>query len=151
MSKPAETSHFFKLTLPGFLLLALLVALLVSIASQNFVRGGPGKITFITNNLRQLDAAVQLWAMDHHPTGDVLVTRQDIAPYLKAYPELHGWVKQIRGEQYILKPITESPEAVLTCEVDGRPKGTVIRLATNGDIIFILPKPQDGLPHRAAQ
>jgi hypothetical protein len=118
---------------------ALFVAFLVAIAIPNHIHNGPGKTTGVFSNLRQLDGAIQMWAVDHHATGAVVVSRQDVAPYLRATPE--GWVKPVAGEVYFVKSLAQSPEAVLTREVDGRPKGTVLRLGTNGDLQFILPEP----------
>jgi hypothetical protein len=88
----------------------------------------------------QLDGAVQQWALDHGRTGAVVVTREDIAPYLRHSPDTNGWVKSVAGERYILKTITDSPEAHLTRDLEGRPKGTVIRLGTNMHVEIILPK-----------
>ena len=119
--------------------MGLLAASIISIAMPNFVSRGPGKIHAIICNLQQLDGAVQMWAIDHHQTNAVLVTKEDIAPYLRISTD--HWVNQVAGERYVLKVLPQSPEAVLTREVEGRPKGTVIRLSTNDwDSQFILPK-----------
>jgi hypothetical protein len=137
MSKPHESRRFLTVSLGGIFALIVLVALLIAIAVPNYVGRGPGKINTIINNLRQLDGAVQTWAMEHHQTGTVLVTKEDLAPYLVA-PD--HWPKPVAGERYVLNTLPQSPEALLTREVEGRPRGTVIRFSTNGDIQFIRPK-----------
>jgi hypothetical protein len=109
---------------------ATLIVMTCWICMQNFVRSGPSKTTGIVNNLRQLDGAKREWARDHNPTGAVEVTREDIAPYL-AVPPGKGWVKPVAGERYVLKSPAESPVAELTREVEGRPKGAILRLGTN--------------------
>jgi hypothetical protein len=142
MSKPPESPRFLTMRLGGILALGLLAALIISIAMPNFVSRGPGKIHAIICNLQQLDGAVQMWAIDHHQTNAVLVTKEDIAPYLRVSTD--HWVNQVAGERYVLKALPQSPEAVLTREVEGRPKGTVIRLSTNDwDSQFILPNKSD--------
>jgi hypothetical protein len=103
----------------------------------NFVSRGPGKINAIITNLRQIDGAAEQWAIDHHQTGAVLVTREDLAPYLRVASG--HWVTPVAGERYVLNVLPQSPEAMLTREVEGRPQGTVIRFTTNGDIQFIPP------------
>lgn len=98
--------------------------LLCMLCIPNFVRSGTSKTNAIISNLRQLDGAKQQWALEHGRTGAVIVTTQDIAPYLRHF-------KPVAGERYSLRTLLQYPEAQLTREVDGRPKGTVLRLGTN--------------------
>jgi hypothetical protein len=140
MAKPPRTSLVRRLA--AIVVLGLLGAALISIVVANY--GGPrsrhSRVHAIISNLRQLDGAVSYWAMENHQTGSVLMTKQDIAPYVKHLLDQDGWVKPVAGEVYILKPLPASPEAVLTREVEGRPKGTVFRFRTNGDLeIQIVP------------
>ena len=114
------------------LALGVFMAVLLVLVVPNFVRGGPSKINGIINNLRQIDGACQQWAASHDQTGAVLVTWADIAPYLRPTPGPQGPVKQVAGERYILKPLPQPPEAVLTREVEGHPMGTIVRFSTNG-------------------
>jgi len=116
--------------LPGVVAATALLVVCM-LCMPNFVRSGTSKTNGIINNLRQLDGAKQQWALDHGRTGAVLVTTEDLVPYLR-YPQArHGLVKPVAGEHYSIKTLIESPEAQLTREVDGRPKGTVIRLGTS--------------------
>jgi hypothetical protein len=106
--------------------------LLYILCIPNFVGSGTSKMNAILNNLRQLDGAKQQWALDHGRTGAVVVTTQDIAPYLPHFTT-------VAGERYILRTLAEVAEAQLTREVDGRPKGTVLRFGTNDSIEIVGP------------
>jgi len=101
----------------------------------------------IINNLRSIEDAVQQWALEQTRTGAVEVTWMNIGPYLGHSPVSEGRVKAVAGEIYTLKSLVESPEAQLTRDLEGRPKGTVIRLGTN-DAEFILPKLPSQNPQR---
>jgi hypothetical protein len=98
----------------------------------------------ICNNLRQLQGAKEQWALEHGKTGDVMVTREDVTPYLRVHD---GWVPIIVGEQYTLNSLTQSAQAVLTHKVRNMPKGTILRLTmdTNGGTDYIL-LPTNGVP-----
>jgi len=87
----------------------------------------------MVNNLRQLDGAAEMWVIDHHQTGAVLVAEADLTNYLRRP------LQPIAGERYVLRPLPESPQVVLTRDVEGRPKGTVICFAANGEVRFIPP------------
>jgi len=141
MNKLSERCRFFTLKWGGPLVLVILVALLASIAVPNFAGSHRSKTNEIVNNLRQLDGAVQQWGRDHQKTGAVAVAWADVAPYLKASPEVRGVMKSVAGEVYVLKDLTHPPEAVLTRKLGERPKGTILRLGTNGELEVILPKP----------
>lgn len=108
--------------------------LVYKVAMPNFVKSGPGNMNRIVNNLRQLDGAKQQWALDHNRTGAVVVTKADIAPYLR--PDF--WVKPAAGESYTIGTLEQSPEAHLTRQVDNHAKGTVIRFARD-TLEFISP------------
>ena len=122
------------------MVLVLFVAFLASIAVPNYPQRRTSKTHAIESNLRQLDGAVQYWGIQHHQTGAVVVTWEDVAPYLKAQADVHGGMKSVAGEVYVLKTLTQSPEAVLTRKLGEKPKGTVLRLGTNGDLQSVLPK-----------
>ncbi|MCX6924776.1 MAG: hypothetical protein NT154_16410 [Verrucomicrobia bacterium] len=111
----------------------ILAALVLSIGIPNYVGRSRSETLAIVSNLRQLDGAMQQWAYEHGKTGAVVITEQDVAPYLR------GSLKPVAGERYILKTLTESPEAQLTHEVEGRPKGSVLRLNDDSTFDVILP------------
>ncbi len=135
MTKVSERCRFFTVTWGSFLVLVLFVAFLAGLPVPNFAGSHHSKTHVIVHNLQQLDGAVQYWGIEHRQTGAVVVTWENIAPYLKTP------VKPVAGEVYVLKDLMHSPEAVLTRKLDERPTGTVLRLGTNGDLEIILPKP----------
>jgi hypothetical protein len=120
--------------------LVICVGLVLSVGITNYVGSPRSKTLAIVNNLRQLDGAMQQWASDHRQAGTVVVTKEQLAPYLSP---IGGWVKPVAGERYILKTVSESPEARLTGQLEGRPKGTVLLLDTNGGFRAILPNQED--------
>ena len=87
----------------------------------------------IVVNLRNLDGAIQVWALDHGVTNVTAEPRwDDLLPYLshrqKPKPEA--------GEHYVLGRLCDGPHAVLTREWLKYPKGTIMRVATNGAVEF---------------
>ena len=112
----------------------------------DFTRSGPSKTNGVMNNLRRLDAAKQIWALEHGQTNAAAVpTMEDLAPYLRGPRDGEGLdattgIKPVAGERYFIKSLAESPEAELMRELDGRPKGTVFRMATNVADEIVLPK-----------
>jgi hypothetical protein len=128
MSEPKRLSQLR--VVAGLLILG---ALVLGICVPNYVGSPRSKTVAIINNLRRLDGAMQMWAFEHGKTGAVVVTAQDVAPYLR------DSVKPIAGERYVLKTLSQPPEAQLTYRLEGRPKGSVLRLSTNGTFNVILP------------
>jgi len=71
--------------------------------------------------------------LEHGLTGAAVPTKEDIIPYLHGFDvDADGWIKPVAGERYNLRCLVEVPEAELTRDLEGRPKGTRIRLLTNG-------------------
>jgi hypothetical protein len=96
----------------------------------------------IVNNLNMLQAAKQAWALDHGRTGAVLVTEQDLAPYVK---NLADALRPAVGERYKLNLLSETPEAELTRKWGNCPEGTRFRLNATNLYDVILPNK----PHSA--
>jgi len=134
MSDPRQSSLRVVFT---WLVIAAVAYLVWLVCVPNFAGSRTSKINGIINNLRQLDGAKQQWALDHGKTGAVLVTEQDIAPYLMHPP---GRIRPVAGERYILNRLDQSPEAELTHQLLNRPKGTRIGLNETNGYEFILPK-----------
>ena len=82
----------------GVSILVGLVLLVLLVGKLNFVRSGPSKTGTIIHNLRLIDGAKQQWALEHHQTGAVAISKEDLVPYLKRPPYLDGWVKPVAGE-----------------------------------------------------
>lgn len=70
----------------GYLSIVLIpvIAVLVALAIPNFVKAKNVAITnFCVNNLRQIDAAKQTWAVENKKDESQTPTGQDLTPYLK--------------------------------------------------------------------
>jgi hypothetical protein len=62
----------------------LLIPLMAAIAIPNFVKARQtAQMNACINNLRQIDGAIQMWALENKKTEDATVTYNDIRPYLK--------------------------------------------------------------------
>ena len=60
------------------------------------------------NNLRQLDGAMQQWALENKKNADSLPTTNDVAPYLKEFPACPS------GGTYTLGRVDQEPKCSLT-------------------------------------
>jgi hypothetical protein len=143
--------------LPVFIVV-LIIGLLVAIAIPNYVYSGPGKISVIVNNLRQIDGAKAEWAIEHGITNATQLNREltskDLAPYLFGGLTRKEIVDPICGELYFIRRMDESSEAKLTRDLREHgwhsnwklPKGTIIRFGTNGVEGYILPGQESNPP-----
>jgi hypothetical protein len=127
----------------GISILVGIVLLVGLVPNLPFASSGPSKTGTILQNLRLIDGAKQVWAFDHHQTGAVALTKEDLAPYLTHRPHLNGWVKPVAGERYTIGLLTEPPEAELTRGLGQLPAGTRFFLNETNDGM-ILPNPQGG-------
>ena len=92
----------------GYVGLALTL-LLLPIAIPNFVRAREVAMkTVRVNNLRQIDAAKQAWALDKHKLRTDVPTESDLAPYLKV-----PMPKCPKGGHYEINATGDSP----TCSI----------------------------------
>jgi hypothetical protein len=108
------------------------------VAGFLLVPGRPGSRTAefngVVNTLRQLDGAKQQWALEHHVSAGTPVSVEVLQSYLRLEALKHD------GVAYIIKPLGEFDEAVLTRQFDGWvPQGTIFRLTTNLNHEFIFP------------
>ena len=102
------------------------------------------KVPQVVGNLRQIDLAKQMWAVDHAATNGVPVTEQDLSGYLRV-PGRTGLVAAIDSEVYRLNAIGTPPEAQLHRAFSSRfPEGTLIRWTTNAGCEILVPNPQGG-------
>jgi len=114
------------------------------------VGGGPAKLTMIVSNLRHLDLAKEFWASDHKTNGAVQPTKQDLQPYLG---RSNDFLRPVDDEQYVINPVGYPSEALLTRQFGTLPKGTIIRIGSNG-VERIMPElavPQTGASRSVAQ
>ena len=160
------------------LLLLVIIGLLATIATPNFVGGGPSKISGVAGELRNLAVAKDEWAIEHGYTNNIppllKITPQDLAPFLyhekneDPFTRLHlvidkdGNLLNPQGVLFVINPLGVEPEARFTKAFklsdhsgffgDKIPKGTVMRFAPDNDanffVEYILPG-QESKPYKS--
>src|ERR1700755_2053069 len=72
-------------TLVEIMIVVAIIGLLAAIAIPNFVRARTtSQKNACINNLRQLDGAVQQWALENQKKNGDAVATTDVTPYLKS-------------------------------------------------------------------
>ena len=91
----------------------LFIPMMMAIAIPNFVRARDISMqNACINNLRQIDAAKNEWALENNKTNGAPVTAADIKPFLKLKAN-EDFLKCPAGGTYAIGPVGESP----TCSV----------------------------------
>ena len=79
-----RTSRKSGFTLVEIMIVVAIIGLLAAIASPNFVRARTqSQKNACINNLRQIDGAVQQWALENKQGATANVSASDVYPYLK--------------------------------------------------------------------
>jgi competence protein ComGC len=92
----------------------LLIPLLVAIAIPNFIKARETSMTnACINNLRQIDAAKNQWALDHQKQATDTPTESDLLPYLRN----HQWPQCPAGGTYIIGQDSVPPSCSVTNHV----------------------------------
>jgi Mg-chelatase subunit ChlD/LysM repeat protein len=79
-----------------------LVGLLAAVSIPNFVKSrATSPANTVMNNLRQIDAAKNQWALENNKSSDAVPTSADLSPYLK-----DGGVKPVAGESYVIGKVS---------------------------------------------
>ena len=103
-----------------------LAAFLFLLGACAWPPGGPGGGTSrqsrILNNLRQIDAAKQQFALEKHLPVDYVPTEAELAPYLGRLEQEEG-IRHVGPERYVLNAIREPPYAVLDSDWRIRRRG----------------------------
>jgi prepilin-type N-terminal cleavage/methylation domain-containing protein len=78
------TSRKSGFTLVEIMIVVAIIGLLAAIAIPNFVKARTtSQANACINNLRQMDGAVQQWALENKQAANATVTLPDITPYIK--------------------------------------------------------------------
>lgn len=126
----------------GIVVIGVLGYLLLQPAMTTDRHKGP--LFNILNNLRQIDGAKHGHALEQGITNPAHVfSEADLAPYLGRTGE---FPVAICAEKYFIKPISASPEALLTRKLTFSgttyAPGTILRLTTNGGWEALPPNPR---------
>jgi len=72
-------------TLVEIMIVVAIIGLLAAIAIPNFVRARTqSQMNACINNLRQIDGAIQQWALENKKDPTAAVVEADVTPYLKS-------------------------------------------------------------------
>jgi len=105
-----RTSAF---TLVEIMIVVAIIGLLAAIAIPNFVRARTQSQTqACINNLRQIDAAIQQWALENNQGPNAEVTHGDVVGYLKSPPRCPAGGSGFQSD-YGLTTVSANP----TCNV----------------------------------
>ena len=110
-----KTSRRSAFTLVEIMIVVAIIGLLAAIAIPNFVKARTTSQTnACINNLRQIDGAVQQWALETHQTGSAMVTQSACMPYM-GRGNTGTWPACPAGGSYTVVSVNVKP----TCSVGG--------------------------------
>lgn len=99
-------------------IIGLLAIAIVPNISKNRERAS---LRLIENNLRKIDAAKNMWALENNKGNGETPSADDLKPY-------DGWPRAIAGESYNINPVGSSPTATLTGKLWTNSANSVISL-----------------------
>ncbi|MCC6232248.1 MAG: prepilin-type N-terminal cleavage/methylation domain-containing protein [Verrucomicrobiales bacterium] len=99
-------------------IIGLLAIAIIPNISKNRERA---QLKMIEQNLRKIDAAKNLWALENNKGSGETPSADDLKPY-------DGWPKAIAGEQYNINSVGAMPTATLSGKLGTNTASSVISL-----------------------
>jgi prepilin-type N-terminal cleavage/methylation domain-containing protein len=109
-----RTSRKSGFTLVEIMIVVAIIGLFTAIAVPNFVQARtPSQKTVCINNLRQINSAVEQWALEQNAGFSATVSFTDIKPYLKSSVVCPAGGKSF-SDSYTINGVTNSPTCIST-------------------------------------
>ena len=110
MTKQFRKSGGF--TLVEIMIVVAIIALLAAIAVPNFLRSRKrSQATQVLEDLRQIDSAVDQWAIENNKAGGSAVTWADVQKYIKTGTRLYtSGGKDILGNAFTINAVDTAPQ-----------------------------------------
>jgi prepilin-type N-terminal cleavage/methylation domain-containing protein len=99
-------------TLVEIMIVVAIIALLAAIAVPNFLRSRKrSQATQVLEDLRQIDSAVDQWAIENNKAGGAAVTWGDVQKYIKTGTRLYtSSGKDILGNSFTISAVDTAPK-----------------------------------------
>jgi prepilin-type N-terminal cleavage/methylation domain-containing protein len=99
-------------TLVEIMIVVAIIALLAAIAVPNFLRSRKrSQATQVLEDLRQIDSAVDQWAIENNKAGGAAVTWADVQKYIKTGTRLYtSGGKDILGNAFTISAVDTAPK-----------------------------------------